>query len=305
VLPPGSYELQVYAVNRFGQKSARPALASFTVLHPWWQTGWAYLAYCATFTSLISGTVFFAKRRSRLKEKARMKHRKQLQHLELKALRSQMNPHFIFNTLNAIQKYVLENDADQSYRYLSKFARLIRNFLENSRHTKITLRQELDLLQSYIEMEALRFRNKFAYELWIDPVLDPDTMAIPSMLIQPYVENAIWHGIQHKHGIGHVKISIHYLEPGVFRCCIEDNGIGRRKAKEIEGQAYTRHQPVGMTITRKRLKLINQGLKNRLSVNFIDLTESASGEECGTIVELLITYSTKQYDSVKSSDHRR
>jgi sensor histidine kinase YesM len=303
VLPAGKYVLQVYAINRFNQKSAQPAIISFTVLPPWWQTHWAYFTYILSFASVLLGTVYLVKRNSRSKEKARMMHREQLQQLEMRALRSQMNPHFIFNTLNAIQKYILENDTDLSYRYLAKFAKLIRNFLENSRQTSIALQQELDLLQSYMEMEALRFRNKFSYEIVLDPMMDLSTIHIPSMLIQPYVENAIWHGIQHKTGTGLVKISIHHVDPGILKCSIEDNGVGRKMAEEIEVHSGVRHQPVGMTITQQRLELINQRLKDTVSVNFIDLKDALTGKECGTIVELMVTYSTKQSYELKSSNY--
>ena len=293
VLPAGDYKLEVYAINRFGQQSAQPAVVSFSVLTPWWQTGWAYLLYIVGFVILSTVTIFFVKRSSRNKERARMKHIQQLQQLELKALRSQMNPHFIFNTLNAVQKYILENDVDSSYRYLTRFSKLIRSFLENSRHTSITLQQELDLLQTYMEMEALRFRNKFAYQLEVDPLLNPSSILIPSMLIQPYVENAIWHGILHKESNGKVKVSVQHISDNLLKCLIEDNGIGRRKAKEIQMQRKSQHQSVGMTITQQRLELINQRLKDGVHVNFIDITDQFSNEECGTIVELMITYTTR------------
>lgn len=289
ILPPGNYMLQVYAINRFGQLSVAPAKLSFTVLPPWWQTRWAYLCYVIGFASVMSGTIFSVKRNLRLKEITRTKHREQLMQLELKALRAQMNPHFIFNTLNTIQKYILENDTEASYRYLSKFSRLIRSFLETSHQASITLQQELELLRSYMEMEALRFRNKFSYEIRVDQALEASLINIPSMLIQPYVENAIWHGIQHKSGSGMICISVSHVKDGVLKCSIEDNGIGRRKAKEVEAQSDTQHHSVGMTITRQRLELINQKLRDGVSVNLIDLAEN--DPDCsGTIVELTITY---------------
>jgi ligand-binding sensor domain-containing protein len=303
VLPPGNYEFKAYSINRFGQQSAQAAVVSFAVLSPWWQTSWAYVSYSLSFAAVLLSTFYFVKRNLRMKEKARMRHQEQLQQLEMKALRSQMNPHFIFNTLNAIQKYILENDTDLSYRYLSKFSKLIRNFLENSRQPNITLQQELELLRSYMEMEALRFRNKFTYEIQLDAALDPDSINIPSMLIQPYVENAIWHGIQHKAGNGSVKISIRIVADGILKCSIEDNGIGRKMAREIAVRSDNWHQPVGMTITQQRLALINQRLKDTVNVNFIDLTDALSGKECGTIVEIIVIYSTKQQYEPESSNY--
>lgn len=292
VLPPGQYELEVYSINRFGQESSKPATVAFTIAAPWWATGWAYALYFFGAIGVLLAAFLLVRRNSRRKERARMKHIQQLQQLELKALRSQMNPHFIFNTLNAVQKYILENDKEASYRYLTRFSKLIRAFLENSRQTSISLKDELDLLRSYMEMEALRFRNKFSYEIHIDPALDTAAIYIPSMLIQPYVENAIWHGIQHKQANGFVKLSVQDLGGNVLKCIIQDNGIGRKKAGEIESAAGSQHQPVGMTITQQRLEIINERLR-QVSVNFIDL-EDTPGAGSGTVVELIVTYLTKK-----------
>jgi ligand-binding sensor domain-containing protein len=289
VLPPGRYELEVYSINRFGQESGRPASVVFTILPPWWRTTWAFALFMIAFIGILVGAFALVRRSSRLKERRQLA----LEQLELKALRSQMNPHFIFNTLNAVQKYVLENDKESSYRYLTRFSKLIRGFLENSRQTSISLKDELDLLRSYMEMEALRFRNKFTYEIEIDPALDTAGIYIPSMLIQPYVENAIWHGIQHKEANGFVKLSVQDQGGNMLKCRVYDNGIGRKKAGQIALASHSHHQPVGMTITQQRLELINQRLRRAVSVNFIDLDQD-SPEGSGTIVELIIAYSTKK-----------
>lgn len=294
VLPPGQYEFEAYSINRFGQESGYPASVAFTVIAPWWRTNLAYALYFLALLALLAGAFLLIRSTSRLKERNRTKHIQQLQQLELNALRSQMNPHFIFNTLNAVQKYILENDKEASYRYLTRFSKLIRGFLENSRQTSISLKDELDLLRSYIEMEALRFQNRFTYQIEIDPTLDTSAVFIPSMLIQPYVENAIWHGIQHKSSHGYVKLSVRDEGGNVLLCRVQDNGIGRKKAEEIELAAGSRHQSVGMTITQQRLELINQRLKQAVSVNFIDIAEAMPNEGTGTIVELLITYTTKK-----------
>jgi ligand-binding sensor domain-containing protein len=295
VLPPGRYELEVYSINRFGQESSAPATVSFTIAAPWWATGWAYALYL--FAAV--GVLLWVRYNSRRKARDRMK----LQELELEALRSQMNPHFIFNTLNAVQKYILDNDKEASYRYLTRFSKLIRSFLENSRETSISLKDELDLLQSYMEMEALRFTNKFKYDIHVDPSLDTASIYIPSMLIQPYVENAIWHGIQHKQANGFVKLSVEDLGGKALKCIVQDNGIGRKRAGEIESESGTRHQPVGMTITQQRLKFINERLK-QVNVNFIDIGDGSPGSDSGTIVELIVAYQTKNHDA-NSSDSRR
>lgn len=202
-------------------------------------------------------------------------------------LRQQMNPHFIFNTLNSIQYYVFQNDKIASNNYMTKFASLIRKTLENSQHTAITIKEELETLHLYLELEALRFKEKFAWEINVDEEIDTLTYKIPTMLIQPYVENAITHGLMHKeNGKGYLKVDLR-LKIGQILCTIEDNGVGRAKANEIKQQKNIIHQSMGTTITESRLKLVNELYGNSMRVVYTDLTDEY-GNASGTRVQINI-----------------
>ena len=202
-------------------------------------------------------------------------------------LRQQMNPHFIFNTLNSIQYYVFQNDKISSNNYMTKFASLIRKTLENSRHTEISIKEELDALHLYLELEDLRFKEKFDWTIKVDDEIDTLAYKIPTMLIQPYVENAITHGLMNKeNGKGLLNIELQ-LKKGQIHCTIEDNGIGRAKAMEINQKKSNHHQSMGTNITESRLKLVNELYGKSMKIEYTDLLDD-NGEPAGTKVEINI-----------------
>jgi tetratricopeptide (TPR) repeat protein len=190
---------------------------------------------------------------------------------EISALRSQMNPHFIFNCLNSIKLYSLENDSESASVYLTKFSKLIRLVLENSRTERLTLEKEIDTLQLYIEMEIMRFKEKVKYEIVISPEIDLQYVEIPPLLIQPFVENAIWHGLLHKEFGGKVSILINLISENMLEIQIIDNGIGREKSIEYKSKTATKHKSFGMKVTNERIDLINQIYKTKARVEIIDL----------------------------------
>ncbi|MGD0342138.1 MAG: histidine kinase [Bacteroidales bacterium] len=200
-------------------------------------------------------------------------------------LRQQMNPHFIFNTLNSIQYYMFHNDKLATNNYLTKFSSLMRKVLENSQHTSVSLRDELDALNLYLELECLRFKDKFDYVLTVDEEIDPLLYKVPTMLIQPYVENSICHGLMHLEGKGTVKINIR-LGKGILICTIEDNGIGREAAREKE-KANGNHNSLGTRITNSRIDLVNSLYGTSLKTVYTDL-KNENGEPVGTLVEIQI-----------------
>ena len=201
-------------------------------------------------------------------------------------LRQQMNPHFIFNTLNSIQYYMYQHDKMATNTYLTKFSSLIRKILENSQHTSILIKDELEALQLYLELEKLRFKDKFSYEIDIDDEIDTLQHTIPTMLIQPYVENAICHGLINKEDSGELKISLS-LENDYISCVIEDNGVGREAASEIRKNKEFNHNSLGTKITESRLNLVNALYGTSLKVIYSDLKDDA-GEAIGTRVEIHI-----------------
>jgi hypothetical protein len=196
---------------------------------------------------------------------------------EMTALRAQMNPHFIFNCLNSIKLYTLENDNLKATEYMTKFSRLIRLVLENSRSERITLAKELETLQLYMDMEAMRFKDKVAYQINVADEIDTHYIEIPPLLIQPYIENAIWHGLMHKEGGGLITISVdtrHALYPPVetiLQITITDNGIGRKAAAELKSKSATSNKSFGLKMTSERIELINQLYQTQTEVTIEDL----------------------------------
>ncbi len=216
-------------------------------------------------------------------------YKQQIAQTEIAALRAQMNPHFIFNCLNSIQYYTAKNDSESASNYLSKFSRLIRLVLENSRSEKVTLHNELETLRLYIEMEAMRFQNKLSYRLDIQKDIDQDYVQIPPLLLQPFVENAIWHGLMHKEEGGTIAIDVSSDDFTLLRVTVSDDGIGRQKAAEFKSKTATKNKSFGMKVTADRIKLINQLYKTETQIQIIDLKNN-EGEATGTkvIIEIPI-----------------
>jgi len=201
-------------------------------------------------------------------------------------LRQQMNPHFIFNTLNSIQYYMYQHDKLATNNYLTKFSSLMRKVLENSRHTSVPLRDELDALNLYLELEMIRFKDKFEYEINIDEEIDTLLYKVPTMLIQPYVENSISHGLMPGENKGIVKIDLK-LESEYILCTIEDNGIGREAAFEKKKKSDNNHNSLGTQIVSSRLDLVNSLYGTTLKTIYTDL-RNQNGEPAGTRVEIQI-----------------
>lgn len=213
--------------------------------------------------------------------------REALQEIEKKLLRSQMNPHFMFNVLNSINRYVLENDSVQASAYLTKFSRLMRLVLENSRSEKVTLENELAALSFYIELEALRFKDKISYSLSVDPSVDKRFIRIPPLMIQPYVENAIWHGLMHRDLGGKIEITVKQTTENLLEVEITDNGIGRDAALALKSKSATDKKSFGMQITSERLALVNT-LYNTQSIIEVKDLKDTEGVASGTKVILKI-----------------
>ena len=180
-----------------------------------------------------------------------------------------MNPHFLYNSLNAIRLFVLQNDSDNAEKYLVKFARLMRLILDNSRQEWVSLASELDQLQLYIELEQLRFNNGFDFSIETDSSLRKEDIAIPPMIIQPYIENAILHGIAHKKDKGHIQILLQAVNSHL-ECVVEDDGIGRERAAVLKSKRINAHNSVGLKVTEERLQLISERTGKPASVEVID-----------------------------------
>jgi len=202
--------------------------------------------------------------------------------LEQKLLRAQMNPHFIFNSLYSIQNFIVTEKPDKASIYLSKFAKLVRNILDNSTEEFVPLEKEISTIENYLELQQVRYAGKFSYRIDIDDEIDPEIMQIPPMLAQPFIENAIEHGIKHRETLGHIDIRFS-LKDRTLVFEVEDDGVGRQKAREIEIQLNPEHKSMATSLTRERLVNLNRKLHRKIELEIIDL-QNALGEATGTRV---------------------
>src|SRR6218665_3185304 len=286
-LLPGHYELTVYALNSSGIKSNQPLKFKFAIQKPLWQSHWFFIACFLLFFLLVFLVVRVIIRQVRHKEEEKTRVHKLIASSQLMALQARMNPHFIFNAINSIQNYILKQQEEKAYSYLAKFSRLIRQVLNNSGKHAISLHEELESLQLYVELEQLRFKQSFDFICELSARLDEYEVSIPVMFIQPYVENAIGHGLvnlgQERRGVLTLKITV---EDRLLKIVIEDNGVGRRRAGEYRKEDL--HRPVAMSLTEQRLEIIRK-MKNfeEVKVSVTDLYDAA-GLPAGTRVELFL-----------------
>jgi LytS/YehU family sensor histidine kinase len=206
--------------------------------------------------------------------------------LEMQALRAQMNPHFIFNCLNAINHFILVNEVNTASDYLTKFSRLIRMVLDNSFRKDIFLSEELESLRLYIELEQIRFDHHFSCGISIPDDFDISDIVIPPMLLQPFVENAIWHGLMHKDGDGILNVEIK-KENEFLICSISDNGIGRKKSADLKSLFSANRKSLGMNLTASRLQLLNEEIGNQIGLQITDLLDDVD-QSAGTRVVISI-----------------
>ena len=216
----------------------------------------------------------------------RTAYEKRLAEVETLALRSQMNPHFLFNSLNTIEYFVLKGDEANATRYLSSFSRLLRLILNHSNEETVRLSEELTGLKLYLELESSRFDENFRYTIEVDSSIDPDDVYVPPLLLQPFVENAIWHGLQHSDKTDkRLWLRVIPLDDQTLRLEIEDNGIGREQAARLKSRSSTFQKSLGMTITQQRIDLFNRTYPAQLDVQLIDLL--ANGQS-GTLVRMTL-----------------
>ncbi|MDF2447699.1 MAG: hypothetical protein K0R26_203 [Bacteroidota bacterium] len=288
-LPPGRYTFKVKSCNNEGIWNIEPVEFVFTINTPFYKTWW-FILLCILVGSAVIITIFRLRiRQIKRKQQAEFEQLVEVSKAELKALRAQMNPHFVFNSLNSIQHYILNSKGDEAAKYLNKFAKLIRIILNNSEKPTVTINEEIEALELYLELERMRFENKFEYFFEIDQSIDGDYDEIPPMLIQPYLENAILHGINPKDGNGKIQIMIKVVNQFI-KISVKDDGIGREKSRAIQSlQPSARHKSLGMKITKDRVRILNSLHQSSLNVNIIDLYNDKK-EPVGTQVDLFIPY---------------
>lgn len=286
-VPGGDYTFKVQAINSEGLSLNEPYELFIHVSTVWYKTIWFW---CLAFL-LLSGLAYLIYKwrinQVRKEERLHSEYERKLADVEMSALRAQMNPHFIFNSLNSIEYYIISNEPEKASDYLNRFSRLIRLILQNSKSHIVPLKDDLEALKLYIEMESMRFDNLFDYELKMESSIVPEKVNIPPMLLQPYVENAIWHGLmQKKNERGKLDLTIRQNK-GHLVCLIEDNGIGREAAKQLKSKTATRRKSYGMKITSDRITMLNKLAGENATVNIYDLKKE-DGTGIGTRVELVI-----------------
>lgn len=287
-VPSGDYVFELQAANSEGDWNPEPQKLAVHIDRYWWNLPWVQILGGLLLLAAIYGAYRYQLSQVRREERLEAAFQKRLAGVEMSALRAQMNPHFIFNCLSSIENYVIKNDTVKAASYLNDFARLIRLILQNSRSKYVVLEDELEALQLYMEMESLRFINNFDYQIHLCGNVDPGNIEIPPMLIQPYVENAIWHGLMHnKAQRGKIDISISQKN-GLLYCNIEDNGVGRKKSSEINARrSIAKKKSMGMQITQDRIKMLNELYNTHTKLEIRDLKDE-DGRALGTRVELQI-----------------
>jgi sensor histidine kinase YesM len=288
---PGRYTFYARASNNDGVWNVEGISVSVIIEPPWYGTWWfrvlMLLSGASILWFLVSRRMMQIRRKHDIELKV-LEIEKQKFDLEQKALRLQMNPHFIFNSLNSIQSYIVTHETGMAVTYLGKFSQLMRLILMNSGNNFVVFREELKAITHYLDLEKLRFDNKFDYSIHIDKNIDTEFIEIPPMIVQPYIENAIIHGILHKKSKGSIEIDF-ALKGENLLCTVTDNGIGRAQAAEIREKAGIKRKSTGMYITKARLEMLNKNTKAGYSVRIEDLKD-ANGKPAGTRVELVIQY---------------
>lgn len=280
-LPGGEY---VFQVRLLEDGRSQVVEYPFRIVPPFWLQWWFWILSVLGIAAVIWSYIRLRIRRIESTERMRTEFNRQINEMEAKALRAQMNPHFLFNSLNSIRLFILKNEVESASDYIAKFSKLLRMILNHSRQDMITVYDEIQTLKLYLEFERLRFDHGFEFDLQIDgqQVLD---CHLPPMIIQPFVENAIWHGLMpRKDAGGYIKIAFH-KEPGRLFVTVQDNGIGRQKARENDRKASLKEGSVGLQITKDRLRTLTRrtGRLNDFVVE--DLTDK-NGDPSGTLIKL-------------------
>lgn len=277
---PGFYNIIIQAGDNMGNWQKKALEIKLNITPPFYYTFW----FNGLVFLILVAIGFFINRYLVSQEKIKGLLKRKIKDVEMQTLRSQMNPHFLFNSLNSINSFIIQQKSQEASSYLTTFSKLMRNILDNSRHETISLEKELETLKMYLELEAVRLEHKFDYEIICDKNIEADSIKIPPLIIQPFAENAIWHGLHNKKNKGLLKIVVQNDKNGVLTLQVIDDGIGRKATALLKKEQVT-HKSYGIDITHNRLVLLNP--KNNFKI--IDLIDN-QGSPTGTKVELQIYY---------------
>ena len=280
-LAPGRYEFLIKAIDFSGIESSNIASLVILIQPPFWKTSWFFLSMIlllvlATYLLVVS-RIRFIKKQANIKQK--------MAEAETMALRAQMNPHFIFNCISSIDNFIQDNDKENASAWLNKFAKLIRNILDNSKNEVVPFWKDWETINLYLELEQLRNDQSFQYQLSADPALMNGHYKIPPLIAQPYIENAIHHGLKHRNDHNGLLSITATLVGNKLKYTIEDNGIGLTKAKEINAANRFTHQSYGLQLSKDRIDLFNEDDQD--AIELIEL-KNANGMVTGTQVSIVL-----------------
>jgi two-component sensor histidine kinase len=285
-LPPGKYVFHLKAQMQGGNWEDAAVDYTIIIKPAWWQTTWFMILCILLAVLLLFALVRFRIQSVRRKEKIKSRHEKQLLELEAKALRAQMNPHFIFNCLNSIKSLIQQHEEEVSVVYLTTFSKLIRTLFNNADKKEISLYDEIETCKYYLQLEAMRFDMKFSYSLNIDKAVDLKSVQVPALIIQPFIENAIWHGIVPCNEGGNVSLTV-VKNNTVIKVIIDDNGIGREASQQNKATSGFFHQSKGVNLTQSRLELNNLLHERQAQLEIIDKKDE-KGTAAGTTIIITI-----------------
>lgn len=270
-LSSGSYTLEVYGLTTQGVTSTQPLTFAFRIEPPLWKKIWFIIIEIVLGASLVFFYIKWRINKVRIEEDEKSRLQNDIINARINALQAQMNPHFIFNSINSIQSFILQNETQKAYDYLAKFARLVRGVLNNSQETFVTLEKELENIKLYVEIERMRFKNNFDFVIEINGV-DIEEVKLPAMIIQPHIENSIWHGILplDKSKDGYIKLCIDYKD-GYLEINIIDNGVGRKSATETKKSEI--HRSYGTKLVEEKIEMIGRIYGKKVSYEVIDLLD--------------------------------
>ncbi|NML37939.1 histidine kinase [Chitinophaga sp. G-6-1-13] len=285
-LQPGNYKLMVRA-RKYKSDWSKPLSLNVNILPQWYQQWWARGILLLAGLLAILVVLRFIVKRIKQAEKRKTEYNRRIAELEAKALTNQMNPHFIFNSLNSVQHLILEKEEKQALNFLADFATLMRQMLNNSRKSYISLEEEIAFLTRYLELEKIRFAHSFTYHFIMEESLKDYTIYIPPMIIQPIVENAIKHGLAPKNSAGYLEIRIEMVDDLLY-CSVDDDGIGWDKSNSIKSSRLIKHESTALSVIKERLQIIKSFNGSVGKLEIIDKFKSGFGNKEGTLVEILI-----------------
>lgn len=285
-LEPGTHKVQVKAVDYLQNEQDKKLNLKIIAEPPFLKSTLFKVILCLLAIGLIYGYFNF-----KLRQKTReIRYQNKVKEAEMKTLRTQMNPHFMFNTLNSINSFIIQHQTKEASKYLTSFSKLMRNILENSKHQLIPLSKEIQTLKLYMELESARLEDAFGYSIKIDPKIEQDLLKVPPMLVQPFVENSIWHGIAGKTEGGYINVEFKVLQDNFLEITITDNGIGRVKSQENKKHQNKKHKSYGVEITLERLNLFDE--KNQMIIH--DLYDE---ENHPTGTKVVLTLKTEENEN--------